>query len=771
MMERWRVRAENPCTARSRALPTEGQLTPRLCGHSPARQAMRGGREPAGAYRGHARLHHARTGSPAEARAACAWMPWLLPGSTRTTYRRSSQGSWAPSPSRPVASTTPSGGSPGRSRAHRRLRVARANLLVNRSLVIMRGADWPRRGRRRGAPRRSTPRADGRSTQAQSRHNLGYIDLLARRPGQPPYGDASARPPLVDVSPCSRRSAISTAPRCSATPGSRARPRAILAGAATAFGRHANAPGARPRRSTTSRGRSSPTIPCERAASRPRRRAASALLGNEAWAAAGRGARLRARAQRRAGHRASAVRCPVRGASPRRRGRRGRASASSATASAARRRRCGWRTSCGAHAGTGDATAPARASGFRRPRRWRCSCSPTRCAPRAPPREARRRGPPRTRRRGSTSSRLAAARSAASTCRPRRHARHGLIRVGLGLRRALGAPRRGLRVVGAGAASEPCRSSRCGRRPTGGWPTTSPSCGCCAPRTDRATGSPTRAPPSCGNAMRERQWSAHRVGRGPATRASLDEVAGGARRRDRAARVRLSRRRAGRASSSSGDRATLHRPPRLAGGARRAARACARISTWRHRSARAAWPRSCGAALDDRLASLSRELCSTAPSRWPARGVVITAPGVLGRHPLGDAPGAARTRFTLAASASRWVRLRRRRGAARARRVSPPDPRVARATRRSRPRPRRGRTADGRPGGDVDGRHVADLAARCRRAPRRRARPARGRQPAVLGTRARRRRPVRLRHRPHAAVPATVVLSACEVGPLVGAVG
>jgi hypothetical protein len=62
--------------------------------------------------------------------------------------------------------------------------------------------------------------------------------------------------------------------------------------------------------------------------------------------------------------------------------------------------------------------------------------------------------------------------------------------------------------------------------------------------------------------------------------------------------------------------------------------------------------------LDDRLGPLSRELLDRAVEVAGARRYVITVPGVLGGIPWSMLPGLRATAFTLAVSASRWVRLR-----------------------------------------------------------------------------------------------------------------
>ena len=84
--------------------------------------------------------------------------------------------------------------------------------------------------------------------------------------------------------------------------------------------------------------------------------------------------------------------------------------------------------------------------------------------------------------------------------------------------------------------------------------------------------------------------------------------------------------------------------------------------------------------LDDRLSSFSRE---------PADGAVAAhdgaphrrdrVPGLLRRHPVGDAPGLRGRTFTLASSASRWVRLRGAAVVAAARAGFAAGPDVARA--------------------------------------------------------------------------------------------
>lgn len=62
--------------------------------------------------------------------------------------------------------------------------------------------------------------------------------------------------------------------------------------------------------------------------------------------------------------------------------------------------------------------------------------------------------------------------------------------------------------------------------------------------------------------------------------------------------------------------------------------------------------------LDESLATLSRELLDEAVERTGARRYVVTVPGILGGIPWSMLPGLHGTPFTLATSASRWVRTR-----------------------------------------------------------------------------------------------------------------
>ncbi len=158
--------------------------------------------------------------------------------------------------------------------------------------------------------------------------------------------------------------------------------------------------------------------------------------------------------------------------------------------------------------------------------------------------------------------------------------------------------------------------------------------------------------------------------------------------------------------------------------------------------------------LDERLADLSSALLDVPLSAaGDVRRIVITAPGLLSGIPWGMLPAMRGRAFTLAVSATRWVRARGRAAASAVTTVGIRRRSARRARRRGgRPSPRRAwpcSTAVLR--GDVASvAAVTALASRGRCAPRRRARSSRGRQPAVLGPRARRRHAVRLRHRPDA---------------------
>ena len=158
--------------------------------------------------------------------------------------------------------------------------------------------------------------------------------------------------------------------------------------------------------------------------------------------------------------------------------------------------------------------------------------------------------------------------------------------------------------------------------------------------------------------------------------------------------------------------------------------------------------------LHDRLRILSDTLLAPAVSAAGTRRFLITAPGVLNGIPWGMLPALNGRPFTIAVSATRWASLREARASAARRPLdSPSAPGSIAAAKRSPAARRRGRrppswTASGH-GRRGDGARFAGG-----RAAHRRARKARGREPAVLGSRARRRDAVRLRHRSHPAASA-----------------
>ena len=261
-----------------------------------------------------------------------------------------------------------------------------ANLLVNRSLVNMRrlrlaaaADDAARASQIFGALERPID-------QAQSLHNEGYMALLG--------GDlitamrimSSARNTLVDVSPVF--AAVCDVDRAEVLrdAGHTIEAERILAHAATVFGRQ---------RMPQSRGEAEYHLARSLLAHDPVRarpvatRAARRFrtVGNDSWAARADAVRMRAELSggqiMRTGHHVPA---------PRRVPARSDVEGGLRRARALRlRQRCGGAS----HDARTVARTPARggcrrrlgSSGFRRPRRWRCVCSPTKCAPRAPPRE------------------------------------------------------------------------------------------------------------------------------------------------------------------------------------------------------------------------------------------------------------------------------------------------------------------------------------------------------------------------------------------------
>ncbi len=219
--------------------------------------------------------------------------------------------------------------------------------------------------------------------------------------------------------PSSPRSATSTAPRCSATPATRSRPSGSSLRRRRLFGRQ---------RMPQSRAEAEYHLARSLLAHDPVRarpvaaRAARRFrtLGSDSWASRAEAVRMRAELSggqvMRTGHH-------VPRSAPRSRPRRGRRVTShdlerfgfGSDAAALRMTHELWRARRRRHPRRRRPGHPR----SRRPRRWRCACSPTRCARRARPRAGATARPAATPPRGSTSSRRGWATSAASTCRRR----------------------------------------------------------------------------------------------------------------------------------------------------------------------------------------------------------------------------------------------------------------------------------------------------------------------------------------------------------------
>ena len=430
--------------------------------------------------------------------------------------------------------------------------------------------------------------------------------------------DAAARATLAEVSAVIRRDRRPRPRRGAPRGGTHHRGRGDPRHGRAALRRARACPRRGPRRSTTWRGRSSPTTRRARA-----HVAAAAARRFRAHRQRGVGAARRGRAAAGASSAAGSViegggrQCRLAGgrraaAGGRRRRRRARA------ARAAQRGRGaapGARALARDAGATADGGRAAAIAGARATRRSRCGCSRTRCARRVPPRAGREADARRHAAAGLDELRAGRARSAASTCRPR-VAMHGSGAHAAGLGSAVRSGRpdvvfewseRARHLSQQVVPLRPPPDAAAGRRPR--------RAADAARRGPAATGWPTRVPPSCAIAC-----ATAVVGdRAPAASSDARHArrgAGGARRRDRAARR----------SSSTGDALVVrgrHRgardawstSARWAAVRERCSPACAPTSTWRPRSGRAPWPRSCS----ERSRSGSRR-CRGAARRAALRG-------------------------------------------------------------------------------------------------------------------------------------------------------
>ena len=413
--------------------------------------------------------------------------------------------------------------------------------------------------------------------------------------------------------------------------------------------------GSRPRRSTSSRVRSSVIRrrgrpPSRRTAARRFRR-----VGSEAWAAPGRG-HPPARAPRRRRDR------PRRAIPPSRRGRLPAASRS--------KRRAEALAEHGLARRSGRAT-PHRPAGSTPSQRSRQASHGSRCAFAGAPLEV---GPA-----GVTSCARSTRGSRGREAEARRARRRGIDLLdahaagdgqprsaGVMVMRARACIDRRPRVRGAVAAGPTSSSS--GRnvratvsqqivpvRPAAGRrssPPISPSCACSAGRVRTATGSPTRAPSCCSDRARDRQWSHTGRPRPSSERAVCTRCA-----------TALARTRHSSPSSSTARR------PHSCWSADERGSGCDRACWPRVRAAlrglradldvsasvpQGPWRRPCGESLDDRLSALSALLVDPR-SRWSAmpRGSSLTVPGVLAGVPWTMLPALRDSAVTVTPSASR----------------------------------------------------------------------------------------------------------------------